>query len=867
MRYTRKRTRILSRETWLLFLIGGITLASGLWRLAEMTAYAAPITFIVISIGDGADVNVGDGICDGNPLPAVECTLRAAIQEANNNPGPDSIHFNIGGPAGVKTISPASLPLISSNVSINGYTQPGASQNTLANGNNAVLLIALDGSNAGPGANGLNITGSLVSVSGLVINQFEGSGIRLAGNQAGSIITGNFIGTNAAGTAALGNEDNGVLISGSPDNIIGGTEAGTRNVISGNKDDGIRIDSTFATGNKVQGNYIGTDVTGNTEVGNARLGVRTAGPDTIIGGTEAGARNVISGNVLGGISLVTNGNGNVVQGNFIGTKANGADALGNSAGMGISSSNNTVGGPGGAGNTIAFNSDFGVRVFAGTGNRVLNNSIHSNTGLGIDLGPLGVTPNDAGDGDAGVNNLQNFPVLTSAANNSGVAILSGTLNSTPNTNFLVELFSNPACDPSGNGQGHKLIDTTDVTTDANGNASITGTALTSTLSGPFVTATATDAEGNSSEFSQCLQLSPGIGTVQFGETTYSVFEDCTEVILSVSRAGDTSNAASVDYATQPGTATDRSDFTTASGTLRFEAGETAKSFVVLITEDSRVEGTETATIILSNASGATLVSPASATLEILDDPPEPSVNTIDVSEQFVGQHYHDFLNRQHDAVGLNFWTNQIEQCDGDASCIATKRINVSAAFFLSIEFQETGGDVIRTQRAAFGRKSDSSATRITYNQFITDSREVGENVVLGQVGWEQKLEANRQAYAEQVVGSSDFVTKYPLAMTADQYVNALFATAMVMPMSVERQDAISAFGAGGIPGRTAALRKITDSSSLRSAEFRTAFVLMQYFGYLRRHPDEPGYQFWLTKLNQFNGDFVQAEMVRAFISS
>jgi hypothetical protein len=361
--------------------------------------------------------------------------------------------------------------------------------------------------------------------------------------------------------------------------------------------------------------------------------------------------------------------------------------------------------------------------------------------------------------------------------------------------------------------------------------------------------------------------------LQFGQPTYVVFEDCTEVIVSVSRTGDDSSEVSVDYATQAGTASDRSDFTTALGTVRFAPGETAASFVVLVHEDSYEEGTEVFTAALGNPQGGEIGAQSTTTLEILDDPPEPPVNPNDVPEEFVCQHYHDFLNRMPDVDGQTFWTNEIESCGASAACRQFKRTQVSAAFFLSTEFQETGSSVIRTQRTAFGRKSDSAATRLTYLQFVRDAREVGQGVIVGQPGWEQRLEQNKQTYAGRVVQSAEFASLYPQAMTAGQYVDALFASAMVTPTGAERQEAITAFGAGGGAGRVAALRKVADSQTLRASELRAAFVLMQYFGYLRRNPtdapdsDDSGYQFWLQKLNQFGGDFQQAEMVRAFVVS
>jgi hypothetical protein len=366
---------------------------------------------------------------------------------------------------------------------------------------------------------------------------------------------------------------------------------------------------------------------------------------------------------------------------------------------------------------------------------------------------------------------------------------------------------------------------------------------------------------------------PAPSAVQFGQSFYSVFEDCTAVTITVTRGDDTSLAAAVDYSTIPGTASDQADFNTAAGTINFAPGETAKSFNVLITEDSFVEPTETFNVALSNPVGVTLGAQATATVQIFDDSPESSGNPIDSADDFVCQHYHDFLNREEDAGGAAFWTNEILSCGNNPGCIQQKRVNTSGAFFLSIEFQETVGFAIRVQRAAFGRKSAGAATRITYAQFIREARFLGEDVVMGHLGWDAKLEVNKQAYINQLVASSPFTSTYGAGLTAPQFVDALFTAAGGAANAADRQAAIAAFGGGGLSGRAAALRTVADSNSLRAAEFRPSFVLMQYFGYLRRNPtDAPdnndnGYQFWLTKMNAFNGDFVQAEMVKAFITS
>jgi CSLREA domain-containing protein len=844
--------------------------------LVEPTAFAAAKTFTVDTGSDGSDVNPGDGICDMIPGAGSSCSLRAAIEESNANIGKDTINFNFAG-SGVRTMGVLSpLPTITDPVIIDGYSQPGASVNTLANGDNGVLLVQLQGSNLSGSGNGLTITAGNSTVKGLVINFFPGSAIELDTN-GGNTIQGNFIGTNPAGIFASANL-NGIAIGNSNANTIGGLTPDKRNIISGNQ---IGLQITSGTGNLVQGNLIGTDAAGTSALGNHAAcdcgAVRVFATDTIIGGTTPGARNIISGNGKYGIEIGTDltnfPTGTKVQGNFIGTDINGNASLGNGkAGVSVSNATNTtIGGSVNAGNLIAGNNKAGIITGGSSGTSILSNSIYGNGELGIDLGGTGVSPNDLKDLDG----LQNFPVVTSAAKSGDNVLFNGTLNSTPNTSFTIELFSNSTCDATGNGEGQKLINVTTASTDSNGDgdASFITASLMSNLAGSFITATATGPGGNTSEFSQCTQLSTPLPVVQFGQSSYSTFEDCTAVTITVAREGDTTATTTVDYATQPGTANGRADFNTAIGTLTFAPGESAKSFDILISEDSFAEGTESFTVALSNSSGATLGSPATATIQIFDDSPEPSTNPIDAADDFVCQHYHDFLNREDDSSGLAFWTNNITSCGTDAACIQRKRVDTSAAFFLSFEFQETGGFVLRVQRAAFGKKSEDPLTRISYNQFVRDARQVGDGVVVGQAGFDVRIGANEQAYATQLVTSAAFINSYPLAQTADQYVSALFASAGVTPKTAERQAAVNAFGGGGTVGRTAALRSVADSDSVGQAEFSPTFVLMQYFGYLRRNPtdapdnNDSGYQFWLAKLNQFGGDFRRADMVKAFITS
>jgi Calx-beta domain/Metallo-peptidase family M12 len=364
-------------------------------------------------------------------------------------------------------------------------------------------------------------------------------------------------------------------------------------------------------------------------------------------------------------------------------------------------------------------------------------------------------------------------------------------------------------------------------------------------------------------------------TVQFSTTDYRVTEGTPSVQVTVTRSSGT-GASTVDFQTQDGTASERSDYTTALGTLSFANGETTKTFNVFITDDAYGETPETFQILLSNPTGATLGTPNAATVTITSNEVVNGANTVrDPTFEpnfFVRQHYVDFLNRDPDAGGQAFWVGQTTGCGSRDPLVC--RINVSAAFFLSIEFQETGFYAIRVQRVAFGRRSSDASTRMTYRELIRDQRQVGAGVVVGQAGYEQLLDANKQAYALRVVSTSNFAGRFPQT-TIDSYVDALFSSAGVAPTPTERQNAINAFNnaGGGLNGRAAALRSASESTSVRNAEFNTAFVLLQYHGYLRRNPtdapdtNDAGYQFWLGKLNQFGGNYIAAEMVKAFITS
>ena len=556
-------------------------------------------TLTVLAQGNTITVNTAaDTVADDGT-----CSLREAITSANTHTasgatsgecnagltGTDLIAFNISG-TGPHVIAPASpLPDITEPLVVDGLTQPGAVGTVWP----PTLQIVLNGGAAGAGTNGLRVLASNSLVRGLVINQFNGSGIFARGNS--NVIEGNFIGTNTIGTMPMGN---GVGVSVSipggtgPGNLVGGTVPGARNLISGNNGPGISFDGNGSTSpDRAEGNFIGTDVTGTLDLGNTGDGVRVQGLSSTVGGLTPGAGNLISGNDQNGVFVSIPSSINRVpriQGNFIGTDVTGTARLGNTGnGVSVAQGNftiiggfqangrNVISANGGAGvrlagpatmastvqsnfigtdvsgtlnlgnnldgvlisdcssqavgglsvfspaaNRIAFNARDGIRVegASATGNLFFYNSIFNNAGLGINLGSDGVTPNDAGDSDTGPNRSQNFPVLISAVANGTTTTVQGTFNARPNFDYLFHFFSNTTADTSGNGEGAAWIAEEVIRTDGSGNASFVVSLPTSIPPGEFITATATlsdpaatsgDRDGTS-EFSNA-QVVQGLG--------------------------------------------------------------------------------------------------------------------------------------------------------------------------------------------------------------------------------------------------------------------------------------------------------------------------------------------------------------------
>jgi uncharacterized repeat protein (TIGR01451 family)/CSLREA domain-containing protein len=600
-----------------------------LLRGPQANAVALPTGLFWSRVADGATYTVnsnadpGDGTCDET------CTLRDAIVASNASTGaPDKIGFNL--PVVSLTITPgAALPAITRPVLIDGTTQPTYT---------GTPIVELSGATVSSGAtivHGLVINASNTTVRGLVINRFSKAGdegIDIGPSSSGDVIEGNYIGTDAAGTSALGNSY-GIVVRGG-NSTIGGTTVASRNLVSGNTQAGVRIEGG-GSGNAVQGNYVGTNVSGTAALGNGARGVEIVdGSFNTVGGLTPEARNVISGNATNVQLAFGTAHDNVVQGNYIGTDANGTVALGG-AGSGVevvaSADNNRIGGPtaqgrnvisgnggrgvmildsgttgnlvdnnyigldatgtaklangvygvqiqgagantvqgnaitgnasgvviGGAGvttagqvidsnamgtnasgdtvlgqlgagvaisnssgssiisNIIAGHSDIGILIdpFGGTatGNSIRYNSIKENAGIGIDLAPRGVTANDAGDADSGANNLQNYPVLSSVSPGATSTTIQGTLNSTPSTSFQLDFFSSGDCDPSGFGEGAAYLGTASVTTDTSGDVAFSHAVSTVVAPGAQVTATATTG-GDTSEFSQCFTVGSAADT-------------------------------------------------------------------------------------------------------------------------------------------------------------------------------------------------------------------------------------------------------------------------------------------------------------------------------------------------------------------
>ncbi|MEP7075596.1 MAG: Calx-beta domain-containing protein [Acidobacteriota bacterium] len=536
---------------------------------------------------------------DGSPGPGIQIfgssnTIGGfTAPERNVISGNESNGIAIGG----FTATPSSFNSI-----INNYIGVDAGGTTRVANDGQGIVLQGGVTNTTIGQPGL---GNVISGNGLDFGSsiFCGVAIRKdgSGTPSSTFIKGNFVGTNAAGTAAIGNRDSGIELTDSPGNTVGGAGLGEGNVISGNLRRGVFIQAPSASGNTVRGNLIGVGADGISPIGNGDIG------GVFISATAAG-------NSIGGTQV-------------------------------------------GEGNTIANNVGSGIRVDEfGGGNTYEGNSIFNNGGLGIDLDVAGVSSNDPGDpdGNAGGDPIQNFPVITNITGTGPSATITGTLNSTPGQTFAIDFYANTSCDPSNFGEGRSYLGRqTTAATDGNGDVSFSFTPGTIPAGSGSFTATATSGGISTSEFSQCAQItSPA--TLQFSSAVFSSPEGSVATINVTRTGSNLTGSSSVNYATVPGgTATAGSDCSTVgsdyvpvTGTLNFGSNETSKTFDVTLCSDLTTENpAETVDLALSDPAGASLGGQSTGTVKILDAATQfRSPQTIIVFGDSIGSLYPSTLN-------------------------------------------------------------------------------------------------------------------------------------------------------------------------------------------------------------------------------
>jgi CSLREA domain-containing protein len=907
----------------------------------DIGAFERPVcpqfTFTVNTTADADDVNPSDTACDSDAATAgPQCTLRAAISETNALGGTHAINFSIPttdpgfDASGRHTINlTGALPDIVTHLTISG---PGANKLTVRRNSGAAYSVFKATGRINPTTTiilEVVISGLTIS-NGIAAESDGGGGIRFAnrGNLTVTdcVIADNFAVYRGGGISmpVMGGVPNLVqgtlnvtnctflrnFVSGSFNDsggggIFGNTMNVTNSVFSDNgvgigaRGGGISIDSASTTAANITNctftNNSAFGGGGGISVSGFPLGMST----TAVNITSSTFSNNETANGGGGGAIRnTQGRVNVVNttinGNFTaegvpgGGIFNGCDDANLPCNLNIT--NSTI-----SGNRAGIGG--GLRVEAGvvqvkssiialntrvtnTGSAPISDVFGTVTSAGFNLigsedGSMGFTqptdqkgttasPLDPKLDPAGLQN-NGGPTQTIALQPTSPAIdkgtangLTGALTTDQRGAGFTRTFDDPAITNAADG--------TDI-----GAFERNPTAPTPTPT-PTVTPTPTPSP----------TPTPTTPTFQFDASAYTVDESCTAVTVRVLRTGPTGVSAAVDITSEDGTARQKGDYNFVTGQLTFAPGETEKILQVLVNDDSYPEGFEFATLILQHPVDGTLGGQSTAMLQIMDNASETSTNPIDNARGFVCQHYHDFLYRQSDQAGEDFWTTQLEQCGTDAPCLKLKRTDVSTAFFISIEFQQTGYFVIRAHKAAFGNLKSNPR----YAAFLSDQRHLGEGVVVGQGNWQLQLATNKQNYLADFVSRAEFVAVFPQGQAAAAYVDGLFTNAGVAPTASERNAAITAYGSGDTAGRAAALQSIIESGTVFNALYNPAFVLMQYYGYLRRNPDDlpdnnfNGYDFWLAKMNSFTlpGEDARiaevalarvrrAEMVKAFIES
>ncbi len=924
---------------------------------SSLTPKASASNFNVNSLADTSDVLASDGICSD---AVGDCTLRAAIQEANASASADVISVGVTG-----TINLGSaLPGLSTNVTISG---PGESQLTVRRNTADPYRIFVVAAGANVHISGLTVSNGQAPPA-FVTDAPGGGGIYNAGELTlnGVTVSNNSVPSSPAPFTPFvmqgggGIQNDGVLSMTDcnvTNNATGSGVNGNSNVAGGAGGGVFNTGTLTMTGSSVTLNTTGRGADSSPSGGFAGSGGAGGG----IYNAPNGARQVsatltecnVSENVTGAggkiangptASLSQSGNGGAGGGVYNASNMTIASSFvsGNVTGVGASVDAGIArpAGKGGAGGGI-YND-----IPSGGGEmKIVNCVVRDNkTGQGGAGNNLMQSLGDGGAGGGVANSSTNGPLKMSQSsvvfNQTGLAGDSGgrdgdgggifgvlrlrsnvialnfvrfpenrsDVGAGPSVSLGYNFFGffgavlSTSTDRGGSNSG--LIAKLDPNTlipqpgslliDAGLALDTDGAPVTTDIRGeprPYDDLAIPPQTGGDNSDIGAFERQPtdplpplasAANDVHFVSATGQVTEGCVQTSVTLARSGPLDGRSEITYTVTGQTASQRGDFTYAKGHVTLNAGESSRSIPVLISEDAYAEGPETLTVAITALEGGTLGTPSSVTLQINDnDASDGSSNPIDDSATFVCQHYHDFLNRQADADGQAFWTGQLNACNGDPVCLDRKRVDVSAAFFLSIEFQNTGYFVIRINKAAFG----DSPGNPSYLPFLEETRRVGDGVIVGQPNYQALLEFNKQRFAEAFVERADFQAAHG-GQTATQYVGSLFANAGVTPTTAERDAAINAFDGGDTPHRAASLRAVIESGSVYNKLYNEAFVLMQYFAYLRRNPNDPpdsnfdGYNFWLSKLDSFTlpGEDARdetvairrvrrAEMIRAFLLS
>ncbi|HYW69453.1 MAG TPA: Calx-beta domain-containing protein [Pyrinomonadaceae bacterium] len=894
------------------------------------------------NLGDGLWISAGDSDVNGLIIKNFSGNLNnqsvAGLRLTKN--GKNSIEGNFIGTNSNGTVAaPNGMGIIVDGSPDNQIGGVGLSSRNLISGNSefGVYILnagatgnSIQGNFIGADKSGKAALGNLVGVNindlgtafsnlriggtsknaGNTISANTVAGIDLQGKLNGALVQGNVVGLDVTGIAPLGN-GSGIQVANISDNAvtIGGSAAGARNIISGNKHDGIEVVSPQFKGTVIEGNYIGTDITGNMPQGNGEAGIKSQQDSVFIGGNGPGAGNVISGNGGSGLHIGPQATHNSIWGNFIGCAADHVSALPNGQyGIWIESgSSNTIGGEQTSfGNTIVYNDDGGVYVTNGAGNWIAGNSISGNGGLGIDLGANGVTPNDQLDGDTGPNLLQNYPVITSAVVGANTITVSGNLNSTPNSKFRVYIYSNNACSSAGFGQGENFVGAFDVTTDANGNAGFSQNYQGLVL-GQMITATAADTADNTSEFSQCVPVtSPQAGSLQFSAPAYSINENGAQATITVTRSVGQSGAVTVDYATADGTAKAGSDYTSVKGTLIWANGDTSpKTFGVPIADDSINEPNETINLSLSNPlGGASLGNQATALLTIADNDPVPSISisNANLAEGNNGTTDFTFLVKLSAVSGQTVTVNYAT-ADGTAQAgsdyqaasglvsfapgEASKAVTILVNGDINVEPDETF--FVNLSNPVNGALSQSKGVGTIINddqvttptlQFSQAAYNVPEALVSLVIKVTRSGDASTEASVDYATADGTATQKGDFEYAAGTLVFAPGETSKTFQVLInddmylegdETFNLVLSNPAGAVIGQqqsaVVTIKDNTPESITNPIDDAQSFVNQNYHDFLNREPDAAGLAFWTNQITACGSDSPCVESARNNVSA